>query len=149
MPDIHLPIGTSTVGRLIACPASLSRSKAAPPQGSSGAADEGTLLHTVMENYYQHDMALEDQVGVTTYAGLVFDKDMLNEQVKVAVAATESLLDLVDADELVLEQFVQYIPDLAGGTLDMIGVSADQKTLLLNDYSLAITVSRQRIIAKF
>ena len=129
MPDIHLPIGTSSVHRLIVCHASLSRSKLAPDLGSSGAADEGTLLHTVMEN-----MTAEEQVGKTTYKGLVFTDDMLVDQIKPAIAATEKLLDMIDADELILEQFVQLIPDVAGGTLDMIAVSRDEKTVLLNDY---------------
>lgn len=134
MPDIHLPIGTSSVHRLMACPASLSRSKLAPDSGSSGAADEGTLLHTVMENIYQHDMSAVEQVGKTTYKDLVFTNEMLVDQIVPAIAATEKLLDMVDADELILEQFVQLIPAVAGGTLDMIAVSSDEKTILLNDY---------------
>jgi hypothetical protein len=134
MPDIHLPIGTSSVHRLIACPASFSRSKEAPKGNSSSAADEGTLLHTVMEEVYQNDVDAIDQVGKTKYKHLVFTQDMMDAQVTPAIEATEALLDTIDAEELVLEQFVQYIPELVGGTLDMIAVSADEKTLLLNDY---------------
>jgi hypothetical protein len=134
MPDIHLPIGTSSVHRLIACPASYQRSKKAPKGGSSAAADEGTLLHTVMEKYYDLNIDPDDQVGDTKYKKLTFTQDMFNEQVDPAIVATEKLLDGIDADELVLEQFVQYIPDLCGGTLDMVAVSADEKTILFNDY---------------
>jgi hypothetical protein len=134
MPDIHLPIGTSSVHRLIGCPASLSRSKKAPQGKTSAPAEEGTMLHTVMENVYQDDAKPVDMVGDTFNAGLVLTHTMVDDQISPAIEATEKLLDEVDADELILEKFVQYEPDLAGGTLDMVAVSADEKTVLLNDY---------------
>jgi hypothetical protein len=87
-----------------------------------------------MENVYQNDIDAADQVGVTTYKELVFTRDMQVEQINPAIDATEKLLDLIDADEMLLETFVQYIPDLAGGTLDMLAVSSDGKTLLFNDF---------------
>ena len=142
MPDIHLPIGTSSVHRVMACPASYQRGKVAPRGNTSGAASEGTMLHTVMEAVYADDKEAKDLVGDTFNDDLTFTEDMRIDQILPAIAATEKLLDLIDADELVLEQFVQYVPDLVGGTLDMIAVSADEKTLLLNDYKFGfLTVS--------
>ena len=93
MPDIHLEIGTSSVHRLINCPASLPRSKKAPRGKSSSAATEGILLHTVMENIYEHEQTAEEQVGAVEYEGVVFTKDMLTEQITPAVTATEKLLE--------------------------------------------------------
>ena len=136
MPDIHLPIGTSSVHRVMACPASYQRSEVAPRGNTSGAASEGTMLHTVMEAVYADDKEAKDLVGDTFNDDLTFTEDMRTDQILPAIAATEKLLDLIDADELVLEQFVQYVPDLVGGTLDMIAVSADEKTLLLNDFQV-------------
>mgnify|MGYP003668026212 FL=1 len=130
----HLPIGTSKVSRIIKCPASLSRSEKAPEQVAGSAATEGSLLHLVMENLYDSDISAADQIGKTEYKDLVFTKEMLVEQIDPAFAAMEKALDLVDADELVIEQFVEYIPDLCGGTLDLMALSEDKKTLLLADY---------------
>ena len=130
----HLPIGTSKVSRIIECPASLSRSEKAPEQVAGSAATEGSLLHLVMENLYDSDISAADQIGKTKYKDLVFTKEMLVEQIDPAFAAMEKALDLVDADELVIEQFVEYIPDLCGGTLDLMALSEDKKTLLLADY---------------
>ena len=130
----HLPIGTSKVSRIIKCPASLSRSEKAPEQVAGSAATEGSLLHLVMENLYDSDISAADQIGKTKYKDLVFTKEMLVEQIDPAFAAMEKALDLVDADELVIEQFVEYIPDLCGGTLDLMALSEDKKTLLLADY---------------
>jgi len=133
MPTIHLPIGTSSVNRLINCPASFNRIAKAPEQKAGSAAQEGTLLHTIMEKHYEDTPAITliDKVELD---GLTFTKEMYLEQVSPALEATEKALDLMDGDELILEQFVQYIPDLAGGTLDMIAVSGDGATILLNDY---------------
>lgn len=142
MPDIHLPIGTSSVHRVMACPASYRRSKTAPRGSTSSAASEGTMLHTIMEAVYADDKDAKDLVGGTFNDKLIFTEDMRVEQIVPAITATEKLLDLIDADELVLEQFVEYAPGLVGGTLDMIAVSADEKTLLLNDYKFGfLTVS--------
>jgi len=130
----HLPIGTSKVSRIIKCPASLSRSDKAPEQVAGSAATEGSLLHLVMENLYDSDTSAADQIGKTKYKDLVLTAEMVAEQIDPAIAAMEKALDLVDADELVIEQFVEYIPDLCGGTLDLMALSEDKKTLLLADY---------------
>jgi hypothetical protein len=130
----HLPIGTSKVSRIIKCPASLSRSDKAPEQVAGSAATEGSLLHLVMENLYDSDASAADQIGKTKYKDLVLTAEMVAEQIDPAIAAMEKALDLVDADELVIEQFVEYIPDLCGGTLDLMALSEDKKTLLLADY---------------
>jgi hypothetical protein len=133
MADIHLEIGTSSVHRLINCPASLTRSRKAPKASSGSAATEGSLLHLVMEKLYADDIEPESLVGELSYEGLTLTQEMVDNQVEPAITATESLLDLVDADELIVEQFVEYIPKLAGGTLDLIAVSSDEETVLLSD----------------
>ena len=130
----HLPIGTSKVSRIIECPASLSRSEKAPEQIAGSAATEGSLLHLVMENIYEKDMTAEQQIGVTKYNDIVLTQEMVTEQITPAIDAMEKALDTVNADELVIEQFVEYIPDICGGTLDLIALSEDKKTLLLADY---------------
>ena len=151
MPDIHLPIGTSKVHRVIACPASYKRGEAAPAQQAGNAAKEGTLLHTVMENHYDGTEAFT-QVGKIELDDLVFTNAMLLDQVEPAITATETALDSITADELILEKFVQYIPDLVGGTLDMLALSEDEKTVLCLDYKfgfngVAVENNKQILLA--
>ena len=92
MPDIHLPIGTSSVHRVMACPASYQRGKVAPRGNTSGAASEGTMLHTVMEAVYADDKEAKDLVGDTFNDDLTFTEDMRIDQILPAIAATEKLL---------------------------------------------------------
>ena len=134
MPTIHLPIGGSTAARTLGCPAWLGRAAKVPKGGSSSAADQGTLFHEVMEGYYRDDKEFKDQLGATAYGEYTFNTDMLNELVLPAFEAAEQVFDTYDIQELMIEPFVQYIPDVAGGSIDILGVSGDGKTVVILDW---------------
>ena len=130
----HLTIGGSTISRTIACPAWIKRSKDVIKKPAGEAANLGNLLHDAMENYYKHGDDFESQIerGLT-YADLVLTDEhipILNKM----VSATDDVLDQYNVIDLVLEPFVQLIPDLAGGSIDMLGISEDGKTALILDY---------------
>ena len=73
MPTKHLPVGGSTAERTINCPAWLKRFKELNPTNKSNDyADEGTLLHDVMEKLYADGEKFEEQLGKTTYKNFVF-----------------------------------------------------------------------------
>lgn len=130
----HLPIGGSTAERTIKCPAWLERKKRFNPSNKSNFyADEGNLLHDAMENFYQHDMSFEAQIGKTTFKDLVLRNDHL-PLLESAQAATDIVLNGWDIVEYVCEPFVQYRKDEIGGSIDMLGVSADGNTALILDY---------------
>ena len=129
----HLPIGGSTAPRTLACPAWLPRSKNIPKSPAGPAADIGNLIHDVLENHYQHGTTLEAQIGVAKFNGHVFSEEHL-ELTKECVQATETVLDQYDIEEITCEPFVQIIKDQVGGSIDLLGVSADGKTVLVLDY---------------
>ena len=52
----------------------------------------------------------------------------------IAYNAMNGLLDRLDIDEMMIEPFVQLIPGVAGGSIDLLGLSADRKTVLIADY---------------
>jgi len=64
---------------------------------------------------------------------LTFGDDDLDLS-EIAFNATEALLNDLDIDEMMVEPFVQLIPDEAGGSIDVLGLSHDRKTLLVLDY---------------
>ena len=66
-------------------------------------------------------MSIKEQVGVTHHEKVVFSEDTA-WLAEVAQAAAETLLDDLDIDELVVEPFVEIIPDYAGGSIDLLGL---------------------------
>lgn len=129
----HLPIGGSTATRTINCPAWLERSKELPKGKSGFAADKGNLLHDAMEAFYK-GQAFSELVGNLKYADQVLCEDDIEEMLNPAMYATEAVLDTYDIAQLLLEPFVQYEEDRIGGSIDMLGLSDDGKTVLVLDY---------------
>ena len=129
----HLPIGGSTAARTLECPAWVSRSVNAPKQPSSTYADEGSMLHLVMENFYDNDLSFEDQLGVTTFNEHVFSEDTL-ELAVMAYQAAESVFDKYDIDEMMIEPFMEIVKDEVGGSTDLLCVSGDGKTVVVLDW---------------
>ncbi len=130
----HLTIGGSTIARTIKCPAWIKRCRNGIKKPAGEAANLGNLLHDMMENYYRNDESFKSQIarGVT-FAGITAADEhlhILNQM----VTATEKVLDEHEIADLILEPFVQLIPDLAGGSIDMLGISEDGKTALILDY---------------
>tara|TARA_R110002167_G_scaffold252882_6_gene459250 strand:+ start:255 stop:1397 length:1143 start_codon:yes stop_codon:yes gene_type:complete len=129
----HLPIGGSTAKRTIECPAWVSRSVNAPKQASSTFADEGSMLHLVMENFYDSPVSFEDQLGVTSFGDHVFSEDTL-ELAIMAHQAAEAVFDKYDIDEMMIEPFMEIVKDEVGGSTDMICASGDGKTVVVLDW---------------
>lgn len=129
----HLPIGGSTASRTISCPAWVERAKKLPKPPSNKYADEGNLLHDAMEEHYKNGTYFLDLIDSLNFNGITLEYDhvhLLNDAKK----ALEEVLDEYEIDQLFLEPFVEIIPDLVGGSIDVLGISADGKTMLIADY---------------
>jgi hypothetical protein len=138
----HLPIGGSTINRTINCPGWVQRCKAVPKRKAGDAANLGTLMHNCMEDYYQRGISFEKQLEEgRTFADQTLEEDHLPLLYKM-LAHTEQVLDACDIVELVCEPFVQLIPELAGGSIDMLAVSGDGETVLILDYKTGVGVVR-------
>ena len=132
----HLTIGGSTAARTLPCPGWVKKSENIPRRPAGPAAREGSMHHEIMELCQTTNTKPEDHLGfVYTEDGhsITFDEDHLDLS-NIAFNATNALLDELDIDEMMIEPFVQIIPDVAGGSIDVLGLSADGKTLLVCDY---------------
>jgi|TARA_R110000796_G_scaffold177039_4_gene293926 hypothetical protein len=132
----HLTIGGSTAARTLGCPAWINKSKDIPKRPGGSAAIEGSMHHEIMELCQNTGTRPWDHLGFEyKEAGttLVFDEDHLDLS-NIAYNATNELFKELDIDELEVEPFVEIIPDVAGGSIDTIGLSGDRKTLLILDY---------------
>ena len=135
MPTAHHRYGGSTINRTLHCPAWRTLSDDMPTQPSSTAADTGSLLHECMEDYYNNGTSFEDMLKKgRSYNGIKLNPTMLTEKLAPALNATEQVLDAYGIEELSVEPFVELIEGLAGGSIDMLGVSGDGKTVLILDY---------------
>lgn len=130
----HLKIGGSTAARTMACPAWLPRSENRPKQPSNVYADEGNLLHDAIEEYYQHGKSFESLVGVLTFNDQILNAGHIKNLLEPARDCVEEMFERFKIEEFECEPFVEIIPDIAGGSIDMIGASADRKTVLILDY---------------
>ena len=114
-------VGGSTAKRVMNCPGSVALVAKMPPSASSTYADKGTLLHNVISEVLDQDVAPHSLVG-TTYAEHMLDEDMLDEKIFPALAA----LDAIDPDkqmEFAVEtsvNFGKWLPD-AFGSADFLG----------------------------
>lgn len=151
MSNKHLTIGGSTIDRTLNCPGWIKLKEQYNPSNRSGtAADIGNLLHDAMEEYYLNDIEFEDQVGKTKFEGHVLEEDLL-DLLYSARKMVEHCLDTYDIEEFLCEPFVRYVEDPTriptivwdelsvspgdiGGSIDMLGVSADGKTVVVIDY---------------
>jgi len=130
----HLKIGGSTIHRTLACPGWLKLSENIPNPKSGFAADLGNLLHDAMEEHLKHDTPFKDMVGKLTFADQVLEEEHIPEHLNPMAVAVNELLDEHDIDRLLLEPFVQLVEDEQGGSIDVMGISYDCKTLLIADY---------------
>ena len=138
----HLPYGGSTIRRTLNCPAWRKLADTMPPSPSSSFADEGTLLHNCAEEYYKEPAKgmLRLLVEGRNYNGAVLTQELLQEKLKPAIEAVYTQLDSIGIagkdtpDSYVCEPFVELTPDKAGGSIDMLAVSDDKKTVMVLDY---------------
>jgi len=114
-------VGGSTAKRVIGCPGSVALCAKMPPKPSSKYADEGTLLHNVMDLILTTGQTPESFVGME-YEGIKLTDELINEKVYPALAA----LDAVDPNkemEYATETrvgFGDFLPGVFGST-DLLG----------------------------
>ena len=114
-------VGGSTAKRVIACPGSVALCAKMPPKPSSKYADEGTLLHNVMDLILTTGQTPESFAGMK-YADITLTDELIQEKVYPALAA----LDEIDPNkemEYATETrvgFGDFLPDVFGST-DLLG----------------------------
>ena len=114
-------VGGSTAKRVIACPGSVALCAAMPPKPSSKYADEGTLLHNVMDIILSTGQTPEACIGMK-YGDIKLTDELINEKIYPALRA----LDEIDPDkemEYATETrvgFGDFLPNVFGST-DLLG----------------------------
>lgn len=124
-------VGGSTAKRVINCPGSVALVNQMPPQPSSSYADEGTLLHDIIAEVLDKDIAPEMFLG-RRHNGVEFTRALLEEKLMPALAA----LDDIDAEgtmEYAVESRVGFGDLLPGvfGSTDLLG-RLGNRTLVLD-----------------
>jgi len=133
----HFPLGGSTADRTLSCPGWLKASVGATRRPAGPAALAGSMHHEIMEMCQTTGEAPAGLVGHLYEEGDGQTREFTKEDYplsKKAYAATNELLDELDIDEMLIEPLVTLLPDLAGGSIDLLGLSADRKTVLVLDY---------------
>lgn len=114
-------VGGSTAKRVISCPGSIALCAKMPPKPSSKYADEGTLLHNVMDLILTTGQTPDSFAGMQ-YEGITLTQELLDEKVYPALQA----LDEIDPNkemEYATETrvgFGSYLPGVFGST-DLLG----------------------------
>ena len=114
-------VGGSTAKRVIGCPGSVALCAKMPPKPSSKYADEGTLLHNVMDLILTTNQTPESFAGME-YEGIKLTQELINEKVYPALKA----LDEIDPNkemEYATETrvgFGDFLPGVFGST-DLLG----------------------------
>ena len=114
-------VGGSTAKRVIGCPGSVALCAKMPPKPSSKYADEGTLLHNVMDLILTTNQTPESFAGME-YEGIKLTQELINEKVYPALRA----LDEIDPNkemEYATETrvgFGDFLPNVFGST-DLLG----------------------------
>lgn len=114
-------VGGSTAKRVMNCPGSVALCATMPPRPSSKYADEGTLLHNVMDLILTTNQTPESFVGMT-YQDIKLTQELIEDKVYPALR----LLDQVDPKkEMEYEtetrvSFGDYLPNVFGST-DLLG----------------------------
>ena len=114
-------VGGSTAKRVMSCPGSVALCDKMPPKPSSKYADEGTLLHSVMDKILADGVTPESLIGMQ-YEGIALTQELLDEKVYPALKA----LDEIDPNkemEYATETRVGFGDLLPGvfGSTDLLG----------------------------
>lgn len=133
----HFKFGGSTAARLIGCPANLRLIAEAPTSVnvSNPAADLGTMLHDVMEEIYGESELLPAAIIAQgrEYKGQKLTQELVDEKIIPAMVCVDELMDSHDISNWKVEPLVKIAEDI-GGSIDLIGISEDAKTVLVLDY---------------
>lgn len=135
----HLTIGGSTFSRTLACPGWIKASENLPKGPTGPAAISGSMHHMVQELCQGPDSKYqkpEDCLGLIYREGHAErefrDSDL--DTAEIVFIHTNRLMDDLGIDEFILEPFVQLIENEAGGSIDVLGKSKDNRTVLVLDY---------------
>jgi hypothetical protein len=123
-------VGGSTAKRVMKCPASVNLCAKMPPKHSSVYADRGTLLHNVMAEVLDKNLAPESLLGMK-YNDIVFTQDLLDEKITPALAALDEI-DPARQMDFAVESKVAFgalIPGAFGST-DLLGRLDDRVIML-------------------
>jgi len=137
MPTVHLPFGGSTAARTLNCPGWYKASEGVERTPAGPAAVEGSMHHEIMEMCFRDGKPPAGYVGHVYEEGDGRTREFKKEDYplsKKAYDTTNALLDELDIDEFMVEPFVQYVEDISGGSIDLLGLSADRKTALVLDH---------------
>lgn len=116
-------VGGSTAKRVINCPASVNLVNKVPPKGSSDYANEGTMLHAAIADYWEKGFKPETYIGFE-HSGVTLDEDLYGRKFLPAIKAIDEL-DPTDRMEYAVETLVSFNgePELEGvfGSTDFLG----------------------------
>ena len=136
-------VGGSSAKRVINCPGSVALVQKMPPQASSSHADQGTLLHDIVSEVLEKDLAPESFIG-RKYEGEVFTQDLLDSKLLPALA----LLDQVDPDKTMEYEvetrvgFADLLPGVFGST-DLVGRIGNKAIVLDWKFGSGVAVSAE------
>lgn len=135
MPEIHLPVGGSTVGRMLKCPGSRALSKNVPSSIAGAPADIGTLCHiATLELHLIEDISFDEMVkNKLEYNGHVLTADMVNSLCKPAIKMIDDVMERFSIVDFWTEIFTEFEPGEIGGSVDFVGLSEDKKTVMVGD----------------
>jgi hypothetical protein len=133
----HLPYGGSSEHRTIGCNGWLKKSENLPQSPPGDAAVEGSMHHEVMERCFRDGLVPQQCVGlIYKEDGYDITREYTEDDVdltEIAYRARNNLLDDLDIYEIEIEPFVEYVPGSQGGSIDLLGLSRDRKTLIIED----------------
>jgi len=114
-------VGGSTAKRVISCPGSVALCAKMPPKPSSKYADEGTLLHNVMDLILTTNQTPESFAGME-YEGIKLTQELIDEKVYPALRALDEI-DPKKEMEYATETRVGFGDYLSGvfGSTDLLG----------------------------
>ena len=134
MATTQLNIRPSSIGRTIACPASVRLIAQVPYQESGEAAKIGTAIHALAEHCYKRDLDPMKFIG-KVYEGI----QMTEENCGFAQQHLQAIWDIEEElgkGTVSVEKFLPYQESTAykiGGTADVIGISKEKRKLIIAD----------------
>ena len=136
-------VGGSSAKRVMACPGSVALVQQMPPKPSNSHADQGTLLHDIISEILEKDLAPASFLG-RKYEDQVFTQDLLDDKLLPALA----LLDEVDPDHTMLYEvetrvgFADLLPGVFGST-DLMGRIGNKAIILDWKFGSGVAVSAE------
>jgi len=120
----HLKYGGSTAARTIQCAAWPNLAQSLPTPPTSSFAEEGTMLHDAAEATMK---GLKDPTANIS-------PELQHSKLQPAMEAAYKVMADLNISEYRTEPFLELVPDQAGGSIDLLGLSEDGTTLMVLDY---------------